>query len=180
MIMIMTTFFSFLFCSGIIFFVLASVFFLFFFCLGYNTETDVVIVFFLALIPMVLIHHSLLFYATVNVLLLSRLPVWVGKHFFSSISSIIHLLFSYSVFFAFMFWNVPLSGFLQCARLPTNDIIKYFSMFSKFLVAFTRLYTPLCLSVHRLVGWLVGLSVGPSHFYFFYQFYSVLEYTKSF
>ena len=39
---------------------------------------------------------------------------------------------------------------------------------SEFLVACTRLYTPLCPSV----GWSVGRSVGRSPFYFFYSFYS--------
>ena len=43
----------------------------------------------------------------------------------------------------------------------------------RFLVACTRLYTSLCPSVGRLVGWSVGRLVGRSHFTFFYDFISL-------
>ena len=43
----------------------------------------------------------------------------------------------------------------------------------RFLVGCTRLYTLLCPSVRPSVRPLVGLSVGPSHFYFFDQFHSL-------
>ena len=62
-----------------------------------------------------------------------------------------------SSFFA-LFLSHSSSSLLFCTA-SSNDVL--------FLVACTRLYTPLCPSVRLLVG----RSVVPSYFYFFYQFY---------
>ena len=57
--------------------------------------------------------------------------------------------------------------FFFCTSDDKKMICTFWEVTAKsFLVACTRLYKPLCLSVGRLVGWLVG----PSHFTFFMIF----------
>ena len=71
------------------------------------------------------------------------------------------------LFFSFLWLNIK-CRFMNASVCATVASV---AQSVTFLVACTRLYTPLCPSVRRLVGWLVGWSGSPSHFYFYYQFY---------
>ena len=69
--------------------------------------------------------------------------------------------------------------FLENRREIVKDVADKFAIRfnwrrkGDFILFLSRMHAtlPPALSVRPSVGWSVGLAVGPSHFYFFYQFY---------
>ena len=101
-------------------------------------------------------------------------------HIFFALKKTLHTFiipFS-NIFFPHYFWlrvvEVPrvtdlvLWVWILNLQLSMCCRVKSYTSWFPFLVACSRLYTPLCRSVGRSVGRLVGLSP----FYFFYSFYS--------